>query len=170
MRAVIQARGGGVKAWSLAASMLWMSTERDFTCSSAWLRASASVGVARPLAMNSMKLWTRVSAHSAIAGRRSLPRDPLREQPLPRLVLFHGPSCRWVGPSDHDGHRRVRTSFATFYIAPAMLGDAGAAGHAGGAESACVWPARACAGAALAAGIVAGLAELRELLRANEAS
>jgi len=38
-----------VKAWSLAASMLWMSAESDFTCSSAWLRASASVGVARPL-------------------------------------------------------------------------------------------------------------------------
>jgi len=71
MRLVIQARWRR-EAWSLAASMLWMSAESDFTCSSAWLRASASVGVARPLVMNSMKLWTRVSVRfSSIFSRRS---------------------------------------------------------------------------------------------------
>jgi hypothetical protein len=54
--------GGGVNTSRWADSMLATSVVRVFTCSSAWARASASAGVARPVAMNSMKLCTRLSA------------------------------------------------------------------------------------------------------------
>jgi len=61
-RSAIHARGGRVNRRSCAPSMLAMSTSMDFTCSSAWLSASASAAVARPEAMNSMKL-SRGFAH-----------------------------------------------------------------------------------------------------------
>ena len=45
-----------LEGYDIADSMLATSAFRLFACSSAWARASASAGVARPLAMNSMKL------------------------------------------------------------------------------------------------------------------
>ncbi len=47
-RSAIQARGGGVKAWSFAPSIPATSEVRVFTCSSAWASASARAGCGTP--------------------------------------------------------------------------------------------------------------------------